>query len=272
VCINFLRPVWAGTGETECDKSGACRTWRTSARRRGAVAMGVVVVVLVVVALVMWQSRQERALGIRLADPPCPDRLQVVRVPNALPLAVHAEIAAALGAARAAGQFHRSVGPTRSGAALALGSASVAQPSLGCVVRAFRDAALTARVQAACNSHLQLVPRTDVNELSALLYCEPGDGIDEHMDGNVYLGSRWAAIYSVEDDGDAQLEIAGVPVHMVANEMVLFRADLLRHRVRRRRGRGTRLVVNALYCDVCAPRAGPLARLWSWAVALTFYG
>jgi len=258
--------------DSECDRSGACRTWRTSARRRGAVAVGVLAVVLVAVALVAWQSRQETALGARLADPPCPDRAQVVRVPDALPLAVHAEIAAALGAASAAGQFHRGVGSTRSGAALALASASGAQPALGCVVRAFRDAALTALVQAACDSHLQLVPRTDVNELSALLYCEPGDGIEEHLDGNVYLGSRWAAIYAVEDDGDAQLEVDGVPVHVAVNEMVLFRADLLRHRVRRRRGRGTRLVVNALYCDVCAPRAGPLARLWSWAVALTFYG
>jgi hypothetical protein len=75
-----------------------------------------------------------------------------------------------------------------------------------------------------------------------------------------------------DDDVRVKTGLTRVPVHVAVNEMVLFRADLLRHRVHRRRGAGTRLVVNALYCDVCAPRAGPLARLWSWAVALTFYG
>jgi len=236
------------------------------------VAVSVLAVVLVAIALLARQARQETALGTRLADPDCADRPPVVRVPDALPPAVHAEIVAALGAARAAGQFYRISGPTRSGAALSLAVKAEAQPALGCVVRAFRGAALTARIQAACGSHLQTVPRTDASELSALRYSEPGDGIDEHLDGNVYLGSRWAGIYVVEDDGDAQLEVAGVPVHVAVNEMVLFRADLLRHRVRRRLGPGTRLVVNVLYCDVCAPRAGPLSRLYSWAVALTFYG
>jgi hypothetical protein len=234
--------------------------------------MCVLVVVIVAIALVTWQTRQETALGARLADPDCTDRPHVVRVPNALPPAVHTEIAAALGAARAAGQFNRSKMPNRSGAALSVTAQAEAHPALGCVVRAFRGAALTARVQAACGSHLHTVPRTDASELSALLYSEPGDGIDEHLDGNVYLGARWAGIYVVEDDGDAQLEVAGVPVHVAVNELVLFRADLLRHRVRRRLGPGTRLVVNVLYCDVCALRAGPMARLWSWVVARSFYG
>ena len=62
-------------------------------------------------------------------------------------------------------------------------------------------------------------------------------------------------------------------MHVAVSEMVPFRADLLRHRVRRRLGPGARLVVNVLYRDVCAPRAGPLSRLYNWAVALlTFYG
>jgi hypothetical protein len=157
----------------------------------------------------------------------------------------------------------------RTGGALSLADASDGR--LGVVTRAFRSAALTGKVQEALGSQVSVVPRTDPNQLSALLYEAPGDGIDWHVDSNAYMGARWAGLYTVEDDGDAVLEVDGEEVRMQPNEMVLFRADLIRHRLRRRSTHGSRLVVNVLYCDVCTFRNSLVSKVWNRVVSGVFF-
>ncbi|MBT6178051.1 MAG: hypothetical protein HOI23_12450, partial [Deltaproteobacteria bacterium] len=47
---------------------------------------------------------------------------------------------------------------------------------------------------------LQFIGSEDTNQLSLLYYGEAGDGIDWHFDGNIYLGDRWAGIFTLQED------------------------------------------------------------------------
>ena len=130
------------------------------------------------------------------------------------------------------------------------------------VVQLFRDHGTLHRIQNETGMKLQLMPRSDRNQINALSYTEIGDGIDSHTDGNVYFGNRWAGIYVVRDDGNAKLFVEGHEANLSANDFLLFKADALSHYVSRRTIRGERLVVNTLLCDVCAPRHDPLSILY----------
>lgn len=134
------------------------------------------------------------------------------------------------------------------------------------VTQLFRDHRTLHRIQNATGMQLQLVPRSDRNQVNALLYSKVGDGIDAHTDGNVYFGSRWAGIYVVRDDDNAPLLLDGQPVTLNANDFALFRADIITHAVQRRTEIGERLVVNTLLCDVCTPRRDPLSVLYQCVI------
>lgn len=115
----------------------------------------------------------------------------------------------------------------------------------------FRDHLSLYKIQNNTQMKLQLVPRIDKNQLSALMYSEIGDGIDEHTDGNIYIGNRWAGIYIVRDDYNSDLFLNEEIYKLKQNSLLLFKADKIKHSVSRRTQRGERLVINFLLCDIC---------------------
>ena len=167
---------------------------------------------------------------------------------------------------RKRGEFVRKNTWLRSGEALAL--SSLKDTSL---LRIFRSSGVLKRIFDHTGMQLQLVPRTDPNQISALRYAAVGDGIDTHKDGNIYMGTRWAAIYVVTDDQNAQIEVDGKNVELPPNTLLLFKGDKVDHRVHRRTEEGERMVVSMLFCDVCMPYTDPFTSLWSFCVRRSFY-
>ena len=140
------------------------------------------------------------------------------------------------------------------------------------VAKLFRDHATLERIQCETGMSLQLVPRSDKNQVNALLYSHIGDGVDSHRDGNVYVGTRWAGIYVVRDDYNSPLIVDGAHMELRPNSFLLFRADLLRHGVLRRTVPGERLVINVLLCDICTPKVDLASLLYQHIInELVFY-
>ena len=158
-------------------------------------------------------------------------------------------------------EFIRKSSPMRSGGALSLDHLNDTP-----IINMFRDHDTLKRIQRETGMRLQLVPRNDKNQISALLYSEVGDGIDEHRDGNVYLGTRWAGIYVVKDDQNSTFILNKNRIHLSPNSLLLFKGDKLNHQITRRTEKGQRLVLNILLCDVCAPRTDPLSSLWTFVI------
>ena len=78
---------------------------------------------------------------------------------------------------------------------------------------------------------LQFIGQEDTNQLSLLYYGEPGDGIDWHFDGNIYLGDRWAGIFTLQEDtldefSKLELKQDGLvrqfPTKLMPNSLALF--------------------------------------------------
>ena len=184
-------------------------------------------------------------------------------IPDALPADVLEEVTRA---ARGAPFVRRST-PMRDGEAVSSHTLSERE-ELRAVLRAVRDPAFAATVRDATGMLLQLVPRTDENHVSVLRYSRAGDGIDAHLDGNVYVGNRWVGILVLADDGDASLVLGGEALPtQPPNTLVLFRGDATEHSVTRRTVAGERLVLNILLCDVCAPRTDVFSKVWSSVVS-----
>lgn len=158
-------------------------------------------------------------------------------------------------------QFIRKSSIMRSGGALSLYHL-IETP----IVSIFRDHDTLKKIERETGMQLQLVPRNDKNQISALLYSEIGDGIDNHYDGNVYLGTRWAGIYVISDDYDSKLLLNGIPLYVKPNSLLIFKGDKVKHQITRRTIKGERLVLNVLFCDVCAPRSDPISSLWTFAI------
>ena len=56
------------------------------------------------------------------------------------------------------------------------------------------------------------------------------------------------------------------------NTLVLFQGDHVKHAVTRRKRHGNRVLLNILFCDVCALRTDPLSKIWSTIVSkFAFY-
>tara|TARA_B100001248_G_C27372828_1_gene452599 strand:+ start:256 stop:993 length:738 start_codon:yes stop_codon:yes gene_type:complete len=144
--------------------------------------------------------------------------------------------------------IHRKL-PIRSASALSLNELQNTDiPSF------FRDHLSLYKIQNNTQMKLQLVPRIDKNQLSALKYSEIGDGIDEHTDGNIYIGNRWAGIYIVRDDYNSDFFLNQKIYKLKQNSMLLFKADKIKHSVSRRTQKGERLVINFLLCDICSQK------------------
>lgn len=178
-----------------------------------------------------------------------------------------ADVLAAVTEAARSAPFVRRSTPMRDGEAVSSHTLR-GTPALRVVLDAIRDSAFVARVHADTGMRLQLVPRTDENSISVLRYSKRGDGIDAHRDGSVYIGSRWAGILVLADDGDASLVVDGVTLPtQPPNTLLLFEGDVSEHRVTRRTRDGERLVLNVLLCDVCAPKTDVWSKMWSSLVS-----
>ena len=128
---------------------------------------------------------------------------------------------------------------------------------------------------------LEFVNMEDTNQLSLLFYGEPGDGIGWHFDGNIYLGERWAGIYTLQEDtkDDAsKLEmrqdgkVKNFPASEMANSLALFQGDKVRHRVRPMRSGEERIVINVLFSTNSIPSRNPILMAYQTMVNYLFYG
>ena len=135
---------------------------------------------------------------------------------------------------------------------------------------------------------LELVPDVD---MSLLFYDGPermeaktdliGDGTDWHMDGNIYLGNRWAGILTLVEetlDDVSKLElqpngqITQIPKAQLENSLILFQGDHVRHRVRALAPGERRVVISLLFSDWPVRTRNPLLRRYQSRVNLAFYG
>ena len=138
---------------------------------------------------------------------------------------------------------------------------------------------------------LELVPDVDTNRMSLLFYDGPerievktdliGDGTDWHMDGNIYLGNRWAGILTLVEetlDDVSKLElqpngqITQIPKAQLENSLILFQGDHVLHRVRALAPEERRIVVSLLFSDWPVRTRNPLLRRYQSRVNLAFYG
>ena len=131
-------------------------------------------------------------------------------------------------------------------------------------------------------SDLQFIGQEDTNQLSLLYYGEPGDGIDWHFDGNIYLGDRWAGIFTLQEDtldefsklelkeGDGSIH--QFPTKLMPNSLALFQGDKMIHRVRGMNEGEERMVVNLLFSTNPEPSKNPLLQLYQSTVNYFFYG
>ena len=138
---------------------------------------------------------------------------------------------------------------------------------------------------------LELVPDFDTNRMSLLFYDGPermeaktdplGDGTDWHMDGNIYLGNRWAGILTLVEetlDDVSKLElqpngqITQIPKVQLENSLILFQGDHVLHRVRGLAPGERRVVISLLFSDWPVRTRNPLLRRYQSKVNLAFYG
>ena len=116
--------------------------------------------------------------------------------------------------------------------------------------------------------NLSFTPRSDENSISILRYSRTGDGIDKHVDGNIYIGSRWVGLLIVEDDGDSVLKLRDefIPTQN-PNTLILFQGDKIEHAVTRRTRDGNRVLLNILFCDVCSVKTDIISKSWQTLVS-----
>ena len=150
------------------------------------------------------------------------------------------------------------------------------------LVDALVNSAVLERVQARTQRpRMNYVDPTDTNQISLLYYGEPGDGIDWHYDGTIYLGERWAGIYTLHETSHTEcsaLELMpnGVPQKLpqrgLGNSLILFQGDSVKHRVRPTLPGEERLVANLLFATSPQQSRNPLLHLSQRAVNYAFYG
>jgi hypothetical protein len=157
----------------------------------------------------------------------------------------------------------------RSGACMALADSLI------------NDSTLARAREALALPELQFIGREDTNQLSLLYYGEAGDGIDWHFDGNIYLGERWAGIFTLQEDtldDVSKLElkqdgsVRQFPTKLMPNSLALFQGDKMIHRVRGMNEGEERMVVNLLFATNPQTSKNPLLQVYQRTVNYFFYG
>lgn len=131
---------------------------------------------------------------------------------------------------------------------------------------------------------LQFVPRTDPNQLSILYYEKPSDGIDWHTDSNLYEGSRWACIYTIVNESKLKNKKFSSSklkykrnnkiyyINTEPNSLVLFKGDVLDHKVDKLNEGEARIVLSFVLCDVCSSKQNLVNFFYGKLINFSFYG
>jgi hypothetical protein len=178
------------------------------------------------------------------------------------------------------GEFFRKRSIIRSGAALGLHEL-LESPCAGVVDALVNSGVLQLVRDRTGLEDMEYVGPADRNQISLLYYADQGDGIDWHFDGNIYLGERWAGIYTLHEesaDGTTKLEaevdgeLRTFDCGEMRNTLLLFQGDQVRHRVRPMAAGEERLVVNLLFSPTPVMTRNPVLRFYQSIVNYVFYG
>ena len=129
--------------------------------------------------------------------------------------------------------------------------------------------------------NLVYAPQGDGNQISLLYYGDDGDGIGWHVDGNIYLGQRWAGIFTLHEQTNESTSKLEIKPHgkttvftkeSVFNGLILFQGDQIRHRVRSMQKGEERLVINLLFTTDPTHTKNPLLKGYQALVNYFFYG
>ena len=130
--------------------------------------------------------------------------------------------------------------------------------------------------------NLQFVPRSDPNQLSILYYYKPSDGIDWHVDSNLYEGTRWACIYTIVNESknkkfsSSKLKYTYnnkvYSINTETNSLVLFKGDILEHKVDKLNEGEVRIVISFVLCDICSSKQNLVNFFYCKIINLSFYG
>ena len=176
--------------------------------------------------------------------------------------------------------FFRKNSSVRAGAALGLHE--LKDSSCSGVVDALVNDSFLQRVRDRSGiDDMKYMPEEDRNQISLLYYAAAGDGIDWHFDGNIYLGQRWAGLYTLfedthEENTKLEVEVDGKVVTFnreeVHNTLILLQGDQVKHRVRPMGEGEQRLVVNLLFSPTPEVTNNPILRFYQAMVNYVFYG
>ena len=185
----------------------------------------------------------------------------------------------------------RNEGAWRSGSAL--DGRRLMAGQCGPLLRYLSGDEFVSRIHAETGLSLTMVPESDVNRLSLLFYSgdpdrEAGaagvpraDGCGWHVDGNIYLGQRWAGILTLEEstfDDVSKLELrphgltTTIPQQGLENSLILFQGDHVSHRVRDLVSGEKRFVLSLLMSDNPVMTWNPWLRRYQRRVNRMFYG
>ena len=246
------------------DDSDCCTSLKECSRKNHRLIVLLVItatVLFLAVSLTVVTRRREARMSLRLKDSsPHPD---YYTIPNFLSASDFAQVERSLQNVK----YVRRSTPMRNGEAIS--SMNMPKP----IIDVIRRGRVLDRIQSETGVQLSFTPKTDENSISALRYSRPGDGIDAHYDGNVYIGKRWVGLLIVRDDGDSRLVVRDKTLDTLPpNTLVLFEGDKVRHAVTRRVGHGDRVLLNILFCDVCSLRSDMASKIWSSIVSnFAFY-
>ena len=130
--------------------------------------------------------------------------------------------------------------------------------------------------------NLQFIPRSDPNQISILFYNKPNDGIDWHTDSNLYEGTRWACIYTIFNESknkkfsSAKLKYKYnnkvFSINTEPNSLVLFKGDILDHKVDKLNDGEARIVISFVLCDICSSKQNLVNFFYGKLINLSFYG
>ena len=190
-----------------------------------------------------------------------------------------------------ASQLTRNEGAWRSGSAT--DGRSLMAGGSGPYLRYLMSGRFASRVRSATGLSLSMVPEADVNRLSLLYYSgDPKrdvgalgiprpDGCGWHVDGNIYLGQRWAGILTLREDTNdetSKLELrpngrtTNISRQGLVNSLVLFQGDHVSHRVRDLVSGEERVVLSLLMSDNPVMTWNPWLRSYQRRVNRMFYG
>jgi hypothetical protein len=132
--------------------------------------------------------------------------------------------------------------------------------------------------------NLQFIPRSDPNQLSILYYDQPSDGIDWHTDSNLYEGTRWACIYTIVNESNKKNKKFSSSklkykhnnkvyyINTEPNSLVLFKGDVLDHKVDKLNEGEARIVISFVLCDICSSKQNLVNFFYGKIINLSFYG